>query len=48
MRVNIRAGADRDGKLTALQLDVLSNTGAYGNHAGPVLFHSVSESHQRL
>jgi putative selenate reductase molybdopterin-binding subunit len=43
MRVTVRAGADRDGKLTALQLDVLSNTGAYGNHAGPVLFHAVSE-----
>jgi CO/xanthine dehydrogenase Mo-binding subunit/aerobic-type carbon monoxide dehydrogenase small subunit (CoxS/CutS family) len=44
MRVTVRAGADRDGKLTALQLDVLSNTGAYGNHAGPVLFHSCGES----
>jgi putative selenate reductase molybdopterin-binding subunit len=43
MRVTIKAGADKDGKLTALQLDVLSNTGAYGNHAGPVLFHAVSE-----
>ena len=32
MRVHVKAGADRDGKLTALQLDVLSNTGAYGNH----------------
>ncbi len=44
MRVTVTAGADSDGKLTALQLDVLSNTGAYGNHAGPVLFHSVGES----
>jgi CO/xanthine dehydrogenase Mo-binding subunit/aerobic-type carbon monoxide dehydrogenase small subunit (CoxS/CutS family) len=44
MRVRIKAGADRDGKLTALQLDVLSNTGAYGNHAGPVLFHACAES----
>jgi putative selenate reductase molybdopterin-binding subunit len=44
MRVTIKAGADSDGKLTALQLDVLSNTGAYGNHAGPVLFHSVGET----
>jgi putative selenate reductase molybdopterin-binding subunit len=44
MRVTVKAGADRDGKLTALQLDVLSNTGAYGNHAGPVLFHSCAES----
>jgi putative selenate reductase molybdopterin-binding subunit len=43
MRVTVTAGADRDGKLTALQLNVLSNTGAYGNHAGPVLFHAVSE-----
>jgi putative selenate reductase molybdopterin-binding subunit len=44
MRVTVKAGADGDGKLTALQLDVLSNTGAYGNHAGPVLFHSCGES----
>jgi putative selenate reductase molybdopterin-binding subunit len=44
MRIHVKAGADRNGKLTALQLDVLSNTGAYGNHAGPVLFHSCGES----
>ncbi|WP_440641701.1 molybdopterin-dependent oxidoreductase [Bradyrhizobium sp. PUT101] len=44
MRVHIKAGADADGKLTALQLDVLSNTGAYGNHAGPVMFHALGES----
>jgi CO/xanthine dehydrogenase Mo-binding subunit/aerobic-type carbon monoxide dehydrogenase small subunit (CoxS/CutS family) len=44
MRVTVKAGADAKGKLTALQLDVLSNTGAYGNHAGPVLFHACAES----
>jgi putative selenate reductase molybdopterin-binding subunit len=44
MRVTVKAGADQDGKLTALQIDVLSNTGAYGNHAGPVLFHACGES----
>jgi putative selenate reductase molybdopterin-binding subunit len=44
MRITVKAGADRDGMLTALQLDVLSNTGAYGNHAGPVLFHACGES----
>ena len=44
MRVHIKAGADSGGKLTALQLDVLSNTGAYGNHAGPVMFHALGES----
>jgi putative selenate reductase molybdopterin-binding subunit len=44
MHITVRAGADKDGRVTALQLDVLSNTGAYGNHAGPVLFHAVNES----
>ena len=44
MRVTVKASADKEGKLTALQLDVLSNTGAYGNHAGPVLFHGCGES----
>ena len=48
MRVTVKAGADKDGKLTALQLDVLSNTGAYGNHAGPVLFHACRRMHRRL
>ena len=48
MRVTVKAGADKDGKLTALQLDVLSNTGAYGNHAGPVLFHACGECDRRL
>src|SRR6202142_994070 len=43
MRVTVKAGADKNGKLTALKIDVLSNTGAYGNHGGPVLFHAVSE-----
>jgi CO/xanthine dehydrogenase Mo-binding subunit/aerobic-type carbon monoxide dehydrogenase small subunit (CoxS/CutS family) len=44
MRVTVKAGAGKDGKLTALQLDVLTDTGAYGNHAGPVMRHAVSES----
>ena len=44
MRISVKAGADQNGKLTALQLDVLSNTGAYGNHAGPVLLHACGES----
>jgi putative selenate reductase molybdopterin-binding subunit len=44
MRITVKAAADSHGRLTALQLGVLSNTGAYGNHAGPVLFHSCGES----
>ncbi|WP_051441959.1 molybdopterin-dependent oxidoreductase [Arthrobacter sp. H14] len=43
-RIKVKAGADADGKLTALQLDVLSNTGAYGNHGIGVMFHGCGES----
>ena len=48
MRITVKAGADGHGKLTALQLDVLSNTGAYGNHASPVLLHACGEFDRRL
>ncbi|WP_129784510.1 molybdopterin-dependent oxidoreductase [Promicromonospora panici] len=44
MRVGVRAGADENGTLTALAIDVLADTGAYGNHAPGVLFHGVHES----
>lgn len=44
MQVKVRLGATQDGKLTAIGLQVLANTGAYGNHAGGVLFHAVGES----
>lgn len=44
MRVSVELGADADGTLTALKLDVLSDTGAYGNHALGVMFHGCSES----
>lgn len=37
MRINVRMGADRDGFIRALDLDVLSDTGAYGEHASTVL-----------
>ena len=42
--VRVRAGATRDGTLTALELDVTTNTGAYGNHAPGVMFHGCGES----
>jgi CO/xanthine dehydrogenase Mo-binding subunit/aerobic-type carbon monoxide dehydrogenase small subunit (CoxS/CutS family) len=41
--VHVKAGARRDGTLTALQLRIMSNTGAYGNHAS-TLFHGCNES----
>ncbi|MFZ0425694.1 MAG: molybdopterin cofactor-binding domain-containing protein [Xanthobacteraceae bacterium] len=44
MRVRIKAGARRDGRLTAIEMNVLSNTGAYGNHGFAVLNHACSES----
>lgn len=43
-RVDVTLAGTRDGRLTALALDVLSDTGAYGNHAGGVMFHGCSES----
>ena len=43
-RVKVDLGADADGTLTAMKVDVLSDTGAYGNHAIGVMFHSCAES----
>ena len=37
MTTRIRIGARKDGALTALDVEVLSNTGAYGNHASETL-----------
>jgi CO/xanthine dehydrogenase Mo-binding subunit/aerobic-type carbon monoxide dehydrogenase small subunit (CoxS/CutS family) len=44
MRCTVRAGARRDGRLTALALEILSDTGAYGNHGPGVLHHAVGEA----
>lgn len=37
MRIDIRVGAMKDGTLKAIDVEVLSNTGAYGEHALTVL-----------
>ncbi|WP_405987158.1 molybdopterin-dependent oxidoreductase [Streptomyces sp. NBC_00872] len=42
--VRVKAGARGDGTLTALELRVVSNTGAYGNHGPAVMFHACAES----
>ena len=44
MRVGVTLGATSDGRLTALAVDVLSDTGSYGNHGPGVMFHGTSES----
>ncbi|MCE3244579.1 MAG: aldehyde oxidase [Arthrobacter sp.] len=42
--IKLKAGASKDGRLTALELDVLTNAGAYGNHSPGVMFHGCGES----
>ncbi|MCU1526268.1 MAG: hypothetical protein JWP75_31, partial [Frondihabitans sp.] len=44
MRVEVTVGAKADGTLTGLSLNVLSDTGAYGNHGPGVLYHGCSET----
>ncbi len=43
MRVHIKVSARRGGRLTAMQMHVISDTGAYGNHGPAVLFHACGE-----
>ncbi|QNE46094.1 molybdopterin-dependent oxidoreductase [Glaciihabitans sp. INWT7] len=44
MRVSVTLAATADGTLTAMAIDELMDTGAYGNHGIGVMFHSVHES----
>ncbi|MCW6510809.1 molybdopterin-dependent oxidoreductase [Lichenifustis flavocetrariae] len=44
MRVSVKVGAKSDGRLTAIAMLILSNTGAYGNHGPGVMFHGAGES----
>jgi CO/xanthine dehydrogenase Mo-binding subunit/aerobic-type carbon monoxide dehydrogenase small subunit (CoxS/CutS family) len=44
MTVSVRLGATADGVLTAIAVDQLMDTGAYGNHGIGVMYHSVHES----
>ncbi|MEE2908691.1 MAG: molybdopterin cofactor-binding domain-containing protein [Planctomycetota bacterium] len=38
MKIMVKTGHKNDGTMTALQLRVISDTGAYGNHGGETLF----------
>ena len=42
--VKVSVAGNKNGKLTALAIEVLTDTGAYGNHAPGVMFHGCSES----
>jgi putative selenate reductase molybdopterin-binding subunit len=44
MKITIKLGAKKDGTLTAMQIRNVSNTGAYGNHAGEVLASSLGSA----
>jgi CO/xanthine dehydrogenase Mo-binding subunit/aerobic-type carbon monoxide dehydrogenase small subunit (CoxS/CutS family) len=43
MRVRVKLGAKRDGILSAIEMEILSDTGAYANHASGVLYHASGE-----
>lgn len=44
MRIDIKIGAMRDGTIKAIDMDILSNTGAYGEHALTVLMVAGSKT----
>ena len=43
-RMRVRLGANEAGELTAIDLDILSDTGSYGNHGPNVLHHACGEA----
>lgn len=44
MQVTVKVAATNDGRLTALSLHTVADTGAYANHAAGVLFHHCGEA----
>jgi CO/xanthine dehydrogenase Mo-binding subunit/aerobic-type carbon monoxide dehydrogenase small subunit (CoxS/CutS family) len=42
--VRVKVGGRRDGTLTAIQMHVVADTGAYGNHGPAVMYHGCHES----
>ena len=44
MRVRVGVAAAADGRLSAISVRMVSNTGAYGNHGPGVMYHACGES----
>ncbi len=44
MRIDVKIGADKEGKIKAIDMAILSNTGAYGEHALTVLMVAGSKT----
>lgn len=38
MRLDVKIGANKDGKITAIDMNVLGNSGAYGEHCNAILY----------
>jgi putative selenate reductase molybdopterin-binding subunit len=43
MKIKLKTGHKRDGTLTAMSSDIISNSGAYANHAGETLLSAAAE-----
>lgn len=41
MKLNVKVGANKDGKITAIDFNVLGGSGAYGEHTNTILFASL-------
>ena len=48
MTTQVKLGARQDGTLTAIEVHVVSNTGAYGNHGGETLARGAGQPDRRL
>jgi putative selenate reductase molybdopterin-binding subunit len=44
MKITVKLGAKKDSTLTAIQMRTVSNTGAYGNHAGEIIASCLGSS----
>ncbi|MGX7681410.1 molybdopterin-dependent oxidoreductase [Jatrophihabitans sp. DSM 45814] len=44
MQIDVTVAADQAANLTAIRVEIVANTGAYGNHSAGVLFHACGES----
>jgi CO/xanthine dehydrogenase Mo-binding subunit/aerobic-type carbon monoxide dehydrogenase small subunit (CoxS/CutS family) len=44
MNIRVKIGARKDGSFTAMEMRLVSNTGAYGNHGGETLYHGCGDS----
>ncbi|HID15466.1 MAG TPA: aldehyde oxidase, partial [Candidatus Atribacteria bacterium] len=44
MKIRVKIGGSKDGRINAIEMEALSNTGAYGTHSGTVLYNVGSKT----